>query len=69
VHVALPADDTAWAKKFHEDAFGWAFTRRGGPFERWLVSTSEEEEPGIDGAAVVPPKMAVPRALSPVRRE
>ena len=54
VHFEIPADDPARAIKFYEDVFGWKI-EKWGEFEYWLVTTGEEEEPGINGA-ILPKK-------------
>jgi predicted enzyme related to lactoylglutathione lyase len=54
VHFEIPADDPKRAIKFYEDVFGWKI-EKWGEFEYWLVTTGEEEEPGINGA-ILPKK-------------
>ncbi|MFY9638587.1 MAG: VOC family protein, partial [Methanobacterium sp.] len=46
----IPADDPGRAAKFYENVFGWKVEKWEGPFDYWLVTTGEAEEPGIDGA-------------------
>ena len=46
----IPADDPGRAAKFYEDVFGWKIEKWEGPFDYWLVTTGESDEPGIDGA-------------------
>jgi len=50
VHFELPAEDPERAKKFYEKVFGWKIVKWEGPVEYWLITTGEEDEPGIDGA-------------------
>jgi uncharacterized protein len=49
VHFEIPVDDPARAIKFYEDVFGWKI-ERWGDFDYWLVTTGEDDEPGINGA-------------------
>jgi uncharacterized protein len=46
----IPADDPGRAAKFYENVFGWKVEKWEGPFDYWMVTTGEAEEPGIDGA-------------------
>jgi predicted enzyme related to lactoylglutathione lyase len=50
VHFELPAEDPERAKKFYEKVFGWKIEKWEGPVEYWLITTGEEDEPGINGA-------------------
>jgi predicted enzyme related to lactoylglutathione lyase len=50
VHFEIPADDPARAAKFYEEVFGWKIDKWEGPFDYWLITTGENEEPGINGA-------------------
>jgi uncharacterized protein len=50
VHFEIPADEPERAAKFYEDVFGWKIEKWEGPFDYWLVTTGEEDEPGINGA-------------------
>src|SRR2546430_13245499 len=35
---------------FYQDVFGWKFQKfEGGPIEYWLVTTGDDNEPGING--------------------
>lgn len=49
VHFEIPADDPGRAVKFYEDVFGWKI-EKWGDFDYWLVTTGEDDEPGINGA-------------------
>src|SRR5258708_13834476 len=48
-HFSINADDVPRAKIFYENTFGWQFTP-GGPPNFYLIQTSDEADPGIDGA-------------------
>ena len=40
---------------FYQDVFGWKFNKfEGGPVEYWLVTTGDDEEPGINGGMTRP---------------
>lgn len=47
----IPADDPGRAAKFYDDVFGWK-VKWDGPIDYWLVTTGEDEEPGINGAII-----------------
>lgn len=48
----IPADDPGRAAKFYDDVFGWKVKKWDGPVDYWLVTTGEDEEPGINGAII-----------------
>ncbi len=50
VHFELAADNPDRAVKFYQDVFGWKIEKWEGPVDYWLVTTGEENEPGINGA-------------------
>jgi len=50
IHFELPADQPERAVRFYENAFGWKIEKWDGPTDYWLVSTGNQEAPGIDGA-------------------
>jgi predicted enzyme related to lactoylglutathione lyase len=50
IHFEIPADDPERAVKFYSEVFGWKIEKWEGPFDYWLVTTGEEDEPGINGA-------------------
>ncbi len=54
VHFELPAADPERAARFYTDVFGWTIEKWEGPVEYWLVTTGEEDEPGINGGIMRP---------------
>lgn len=50
IHFEIPADDPERAVNFYENVFGWKIDKWEGPMDYWLVTTGEEDEPGINGA-------------------
>ena len=50
VHFEIPADNPGRAAKFYEEVFGWKIKKWEGPLDYWMITTGEEEEPGINGA-------------------
>ncbi len=50
VHFEIHADDPERAAKFYQAAFGWSVSKWDGPMDYWLVTTGEEDQPGINGA-------------------
>ncbi len=52
IHFEIPADDPERAVAFYEKVFEWKIEKWEGPMDYWLVTTGEDEEPGINGAIV-----------------
>jgi uncharacterized protein len=50
IHFEIPAEEPERAAKFYKDVFGWKIEKWEGPFDYWLITTGEEDEPGINGA-------------------
>ena len=53
VHFEIPVDNPDRAVKFYTDVFGWKIEKWEGPIDYWLITTGEENEPGINGALTV----------------
>ncbi len=50
VHFDISAEDTARAKKFYAELFGWKFEGYPGPVDFYLISTSNlDGTPGVGG--------------------
>ncbi len=50
VHFEILADDPKKISKFYESLFGWGIsTWEGGEQDYWLVTTGEDDVPGING--------------------
>jgi len=54
VHFEIPVSDPEAAREFYSNVFGWQITKWEGPSEYWLVSTGEQDSPGIDGGFYEP---------------
>lgn len=50
IHFEIPADDPERAVDFYKKVFGWKIEKWEGPMDYWLITTGEEDEPGINGA-------------------
>ncbi len=50
VHFELAADNPGRAVEFYQHVFDWQVNKWEGPVDYWLVSTGNENEPGINGA-------------------
>ena len=48
-HFEINADQPERAAKFYTDVFGWKIKKWEGTIEYWLVTTGEEDQPGING--------------------
>ena len=55
VHFEIHADDVQRAVKFYGDLFEWKAETWEGPMEYWLVTTGDDNEPGINGAIMKRP--------------
>lgn len=49
IQFDVAADDPARAIGFYEAVFDWEITPAPGTIKYWLISTGDEQEPGIDG--------------------
>jgi len=55
VHFEIYTDDPEMVQPFYRDVFGWKFEQfEGGPIEYWLVTTGNDELPGINGGLTRP---------------
>jgi len=50
IHFEILAEDPERAIEFYRKVFGWEIHKWEGPFDYWLVTTGEDDEPGINGA-------------------
>ncbi len=48
-HFDMGVDEPERAMRFFGAVFGWKFEKWSGPFDYWLVTTGDRNEPGIDG--------------------
>lgn len=54
-HFEIYTDNPEAAQLFYKDVFGWNFQKfEGGPIEYWLVTTGDDNEPGINGGLTRP---------------
>jgi len=49
IHFEIPADEPETATGFYEEVFEWKIAKWDGPVEYWLVTTGEDDQPGING--------------------
>ena len=52
VHFEIHADNPERAVKFYRDIFDWKINKWEGPADYWLITTGEDNVPGINGAIV-----------------
>lgn len=50
VHFEFAVDDPVRAIAFYENVLGWKVMKWEGPVDYWLLTTGEQNQPGIDGA-------------------
>lgn len=55
IYFEIHADDTARARKFYGDLFGWKFEKFGGGMDYWSVETGPDKDPGINGGLLKRP--------------
>lgn len=48
-HFELATDDLEKTAAFYREVFGWKIEKWEGPVDYWLVSTGDQESPGING--------------------
>ena len=49
-HFEIPAEDPENVARFYSEVFDWKIEKWEGPVDYWLITTGEENEPGINGA-------------------
>jgi predicted enzyme related to lactoylglutathione lyase len=49
VHFEIHAENPQRAIEFYKNIFGWQFQKWEGPMEYWLITTGENDTPGING--------------------
>jgi hypothetical protein len=49
VHFEIPADDPDRASGFYQQVFGWQINKWDGPEPYWLITTGDNNQPGING--------------------
>lgn len=49
VHFEINADNLERAVKFYENVFNWKIEKFEAVDDYWLITTGEENQPGIDG--------------------
>lgn len=54
IHFEISANNPERVVAFYKKVFGWKIEKWEGPQEYWLVTTGEEEEPGINGGIFRP---------------
>src|SRR5256884_3854636 len=65
VHFEIYTDDPDAVHPFYQDVFGWKFQKfEGGPIEYWLVTTGDDNEPGINGGITRPREGQSPGTLN-----
>jgi uncharacterized protein len=48
-HFEIYTENPEAVRPFYENVFGWKFSKfEGGPIEYWLVTTGDDNEPGIN---------------------
>ena len=54
-HFEIYTNDPESVQPFYGEIFGWKFQKfEGGPIEYWLVTTGDDDDPGINGGITRP---------------
>jgi len=66
-HFEIYTDDPEAVQPFYQEVFGWKFNKfEGGPIEYWLVTTGDDNAPGINGGMTRPREGQSPGTLNTV---
>ena len=66
-HFEIYTDDPRAVQPFYEDVFGWRFNKfECGRIEYWLVTTGDDEKPGINGGMTRPREGQSPGTLNTI---
>lgn len=49
IHFEIHCEDPERAIPFYQKLFGWQFHHWEGPWDYWLITTGENDQPGING--------------------
>lgn len=50
IHFEINAKDIRSAVDFYDHVFGWSIQKMEGPRDYWVVTTGDDDQPGINGA-------------------
>src|SRR2546423_10385581 len=66
-HFEIYTDNPKTVEPFCARVFGWKFQKfEGGPIEYWLVTTGDDNEPGINGGITRPREGQSPGTLNTI---
>ncbi len=66
-HFEIYTENPESVQPFYHNVFGWTFKKfEGGPIEYWLVTTGDDNEPGINGGMTRPREGQSPGTLNTV---
>jgi predicted enzyme related to lactoylglutathione lyase len=67
VRFEIYTDNPEAVQPFYQQVFGWKFQKfEGGPIEYWVVTTGDDQEPGINGGLTRPREGQSPGTLNTV---
>jgi len=70
VHFEIYADKPEAVQPFYENVFGWQFKKfEGGPMEYWVVTTGDDQVPGINGGMTRPREGQSPGTINTIAVE
>ena len=67
VHFEIPAEDPENVARFYSEVFNWKIEKWEGPVDYWLITTGEENEPGINGAISMASDLTINRTIFQTR--
>lgn len=66
-HFEIYTKEPEVVRPFYQDVFGWTFKKfEGGPIEYWVITTGDENEPGINGGLTRPREGQSPGTINTV---
>jgi len=70
VHFEIYTDNPETVQPFYQQVFGWKFQKfEGGPIEYWVVTTGDDQPPGINGGMTRPREGQSPGTLNTIAVE
>ena len=64
IHFDLTAENPERAKKFYANTFNWKIEKFEGPDEYWVITTGDDDEPGINGGLMARSETDISSAYS-----
>lgn len=59
IHFEIHATDPVKTQEFYQNVFNWQFMKWDGTAEYWMITTGDEDKPGINGGMMKRPEAAI----------